>query len=159
MSTQARHDAVALAVALLPFAMLAIVDTRIPGFVLMYFVIVVAACLGPHAYFSIRFRNLNPAEVLLRTDIPRRLLLTRAALPSASLAIALSFLVVPDRSSDRFSAHILAVAAAVAFASWSLANWLWRRWARSLGFEPDAVLASIYRTGTSSRRESQPPAA
>ena len=156
MRTQTLHDAVAWVVALLPFAILAIIDPRIPGFVLMFLVVVVAACLGPHAYFSIRFRNLDPAEVRLRTDIPRRLLLTRAALPSASLAIALSFLFVSVRSTDGFSAHILAAAAAVSVAAWALANWLWRRWARSLGFEPDAVLASIYRTGTT---ESQPPAA
>jgi hypothetical protein len=159
LRTQVRHDAVAWAVALLPFAILAIVDPRIPGFLLLYIVVVLAACLAPHAYFGVRFRNLDPAEVPLRSELPRRLLLTRAALPTASMAVALAFLFGRGRPSDGFSPPILAATGAVAFGSWSLTNWLWRRWARSLGFNPDAVLAAVYRADTTHRRDPKPPAA
>jgi uncharacterized BrkB/YihY/UPF0761 family membrane protein len=145
-------------VALLPFALLAIVDIRIPAVVLIWVVVCFAACLGPGAYFKLRFRNVSEAELPRRTDIPRRLLVVRALLPTASTVIGVACLVAISPRGP-IPARSFAVAAAVAAVAWSLANWAWRRWARALGFAPDAVLASVYRSDSNRRQEAQPPAA
>ena len=148
MKAVARNDLVAIAVAATPFAILAIVgaffDMRIPGMIVL-FALAASSPLGVIAFFSIRFRNVNSGQIPHLTDIPRHLVVTRATLPSASLMIALCLIVLLDRSSDGISARVLGIGVLAAFAFWAVGNLLWRRWARSLGFEPDAVLASMHR--------------
>jgi hypothetical protein len=149
LNAENRREAVAVAVAVMPFTILAIIgaifDVRILAIALILLV-PVALVLAWHAFLFVRFRHLKPSDVPHQIDIPNRLVLTRAALPFTTLVILFSLAFVAGRSSDGLSSRALAVSAAAAFACWAIINWLWRRWARSLGFEPDAVLASIHRS-------------
>jgi hypothetical protein len=132
----------------MPFAILAIVgaffDMRIPGMIVL-FALGASSPLGVMAFLNVRFRHVNLERIPQLTEIPRRLVITRATLPSASVTIAFCLLFLLDRSSDGLSAHVLGIGVLAALAFWPVGNWLWRRWARSLGFEPDALLARLYR--------------
>jgi hypothetical protein len=158
-----------IALAIMPFAVLAAIglafDVRVLGFALV-FLAPIALALACHAFVAVRFRHMKSSAVLFQIDIPARLVLTRAVLPLTTLALLFAFLILSDSAGGGSKSRALAVSVGLAFVCWAIMNWLWRRWARSLGFEPDAVLASMHRSRAyreleeaARRRDAAPPAA
>ena len=95
------------------------------------------------AFFAIRFRHVNRDRVPHMTRIPARLVRTRALLPFATFAVFCTFVYFANPSGGKLPLRVFVSGAVFAFACWVAANLLWRRWARSLGLDPDAVLVSI----------------
>ena len=147
LTKETRREALAIAVGISPFAVLAAVgalfDLRILGGVLLF---LAPAALGAAccAFFAIRFRHVNRERVPHLTDVPTRLVLTRALLPLTAFLIFCSFIFLADPSGGRLPPRVFVFGAAAAFVCWVVANFLWRRWARLLGLDPDTVLVSMH---------------
>jgi hypothetical protein len=166
LKQETRRDALAIAVGISPFAVLAAVgalfDLRILHGTLLF---LAPAALGAAicAFFAIRFRHVNRDRVPHITHIPARLVGTRALLPFAAFAAFCTFVYVADPSGGKLPLRVFVSGAAFAFACWFATNLLWRRWVRSLGLDPDTVLVSInhaYRPPekAAGQRTGRPPA-
>jgi hypothetical protein len=157
LKQETRREALAIAVGISPFAVLAAVgalfDLRILGGVLLFLAPAAfgAACC---AFFAIRFRHVNRDRVPHLIDLPKRLVLTRALLPLTAFVIFCSFVYLADPSGGKLPPRVFVSGAAVAFACWLATNFMWRRWARSLGLDPDRVLVAM----AERKRAGTPPA-
>lgn len=146
MKPEIRREAVAIAVGISPFAVLAaagaLFDLRILSGVLLF---VPPAALGAasYAFFVIRFRHVNREGLYPIRHIPGRLILARALLPIVAFVIFCAFVYFADPAGGRLPLRVFAAAAAFAFACWGAFMFVWRRWARSLGLDPDIALVSI----------------
>jgi hypothetical protein len=157
LKQETRREALAIAIGISPFAVLAAVgapfDLRIPGGVLLFLAMASsgAACC---VFVAIRFRHVNRERVPDLNDLPTRLVLTRALLPLTAFMIFCFFLYLADPSGGKLPPRVFAFGAAVAFACWLVTNLVWRLWARSLGLDPDSVLVSM----AERKRAGTPPA-
>jgi hypothetical protein len=146
LKQESRREALAIAVAISPFAVLAalgaLFDLRILGGVLIF---LAPAALGAACcvLFALRFRHVDRDRVPHLIDLPTRLVLTRVLLPLAALVIFCALVVLVDPG-GKLPPGVLAFGAAGAFVWWVVTNLLWRRWAKSLGFDPDDVLVAMH---------------
>jgi len=138
------REAVVLSTLLLPFGCLALLgwlgESPVALVVGSAFLAIAGAALVYNGFLAVRFGHVRPEFVPEKADIPRKILLGRAAIYLVALPLIFRFGTM--NGDDSFSTSRLA------FGAYSLlvlttANLCWRRWTRSYGLDPDGVLLAL----------------
>ena len=144
MAERNMREFVAIVAALLPFlAMAAIGYFGDSGLLLAngLFLPALAALIYLHAGFLVlRFSHVDPTAVPARDQIPKKVLVGRAALYLVAIGLLLCWAKLKGSGSTRTTLTQFAASGVLGLA---IGNIIWRRWTRSIGLDPDAILVAV----------------